>query len=279
MKIAIVTDTSSGLNNQEVNSEGIYVLPIPYIINGTPYTDNQTYTEFIKEISDGKKFAKTSQVSIGLIDDLYERLLKDYDFIIHFPISSKLSSTVSTCASAAAKYNGKVKILDQLKVAGLLEQDVRHAARLVKEGKTVEEIVEAMKARCNDNMAFIIPFNLTTLKQGGRINAATAAIGNLIGIKPIIQFKDGGLDQYGKERAIIKAYKVCLKELMKHYDSTKHDLMIFHCNEEYRAKEIEKYILQEYESEVTNIKYSLIPVSIVAHTGPGTIGVGFADKI
>jgi len=277
MKIAIVTDTSSGLVNEQVNKDDIYVLPIPYVIDGTPYTDNQNYDDFIREISNGKKFAKTSQVAIGVVELMYEELLLKYDYVIHLPISSALSSTFSTAVSVAAKFNGRVKVVDQLKVATLLGHDVRHAAKLAKEGKSVDEIVEALKLRYNDNVAYIIPFNLTTLKHGGRINAATAALGNLIGIKPIIEIKDGGLDQYGKERAMIKAYKVCWKALSKVYDPEKHDLYILHCNEEYRAKEFGSYVEKEAEGIVIN--YGLLPVAIAAHTGPGTLGIGIVDKI
>ena len=114
MKIAIVTDSSSGLLNEEVNKDGIYVLPIPYTIEGVPYTDNQTFAEFIKEISDGKRFAKTSQVAIGVVEELYENLLKEYDYIIHLPISKGLSSTFSTAVSVASRFNDRIRVLDEL---------------------------------------------------------------------------------------------------------------------------------------------------------------------
>jgi len=276
MKIAIVTDSSTCLLNKDVNKDDIYVLAIPYTINGTPYTDNQSYEDFVHEISDGKKFAKTSQVSLGVIEETYNKLLETYDYIIHLPLSSGLTSMVSTAIAVASKYNGRVKVIDQLKVATLLEKDVLYASRLAKEGKNVDEIIEALKERYNDEIAFIIPFNLSTLKQGGRINAATAAIGNLIGIKPIIQVKDGRLDQYGKERAMIKAYKTCLKGLLKVYDENKHDIYILHCNEEFRAKEFGQYVLKELPN--ASVKYGYIPVPILAHTGPGTLGIGIIDK-
>ena len=277
MRIAIVTDTSSGLNNEQVNKDDIYVLPIPYVIDGTPYTDNQSYQDFINEINNGKKFAKTSQVAIGVVELMYEELLLKYDYIIHLPISSALSSTCATAVSVAAKFGGRVKVVDQLKVATLLGNDVRHAARLAKEGKSVDEIIESLKSRYDDNVAYIIPFNLTTLKNGGRINAATAALGNLIGIKPIIELKNGKLDQYGKERAIIKAYKVCLKAIMNVFNPETQDLYILHCNEEYRAKEFGSYV--EKEVEGIEVKYDLVPISIAAHTGPGTLAIGIVDKI
>ena len=277
MKIAIVTDSSTGMINSEVNKDGIYVLPIPYTIEGVPYTDNQTYEEFIKEISDGKKFAKTSQVAIGVVEDLYENLLKEYDYIIHLPISSGLSSTFSTAISVASRFNDKIRVLDQQKVAGELKWDVLFTRKLVEEGKTVDEIVTSLKDRCNSDLAFITPFNLTTLKYGGRINAATAAIGNLIGIKPIIMFKDGKLDQYAKERATIKVYKTMLNGLLKAYDKEKHDFVVYHCNEEYRANELAQFVRNEVKDVVIHFEY--IPVSIVAHTGPGTMGLGIVRKI
>lgn len=277
MKIAILTDSSSGLTNEEVNKEGVYVLPIPYTINGVPYTDNQTYPEFIKEISDGKRFAKTSQVAIGVVEQYYEDLLKEYDYIIHLPISSALSSTFSTAVSVASKFNGKVRVLDQLKVAFLLKRDALYASRLAKEGKNVDEITEELKKRVNREYAYITPFNLATLKHGGRINAATAAIGNLIGIKPIIEYRNGKLESYAKERATIKVYKTMLKGILKEYDPNVHDIVIVHCSEEYRAKEFAEFVKKEMNADV-NITFDYIPVSIVAHTGPGTLGIGIALK-
>lgn len=277
MKIAIVTDSSSGLLNSEVNKDGIYVLPIPYTIEGVPYTDNQTFVDFIKEISDGKKFAKTSQVAIGVVEELYENLLKEYDYIIHLPISKGLSSTFSTAVSVASRFNDRIRVLDQSKVAGELKWDVLFTKKCIDEGKNVDEIVALLKERANSDLAFITPFNLTTLKHGGRINAATAAIGNLIGIKPIIMFKDGKLDQYGKERATIKVYKTMLKGLLGVYDKEKYDFIVYHCNEEYRANELAQFVRNEIEDAVIHFEY--IPVSIVAHTGPGTIGLGIVKKL
>ena len=277
MKIAIVTDSSSGLLNEEVNKDGIYVLPIPYTIEGVPYTDNQTFPEFIKEISDGKKFAKTSQVAIGVVEELYENLLKEYDYIIHLPIAKGLSSTFSTAVSVASRFEGKIRVVDQAKVAGELKWDVLYTKKLIDQGVGIDDIVKALKERYNSDLAFITPFNLTTLKHGGRISAATAAIGNLIGIKPIIQFKDGKLDSYGKERATIKVYKTMLKGLLNVYDKEKHDFIVYHCNEEYRANEIAEFVRREVEDAVIHFEY--IPVSIVAHTGPGTIGLGIVAKI
>ena len=140
-KIAIVTDSNSGITQQEGKELGIFVLPMPFYIDETLYFEEITLTqeEFYEKLKNDQDI-KTSQPAPGDVTDLWDKLLKDYDQIVHIPMSSGLSSSCATAAMLAEDYEGKVQVVDNQRISVTQRQSVLDGLRLAEEGRRSEEI-------------------------------------------------------------------------------------------------------------------------------------------
>lgn len=216
MKIAVMTDSGSGINPKMAESLGVFLIPTPFFINEKLYHEDVDITseEFYKKLEEDVD-VKTSMPSIGDVAELWDELLKEYDEIVYIPISSGLSSSLSSANMLANDYDNRVFVVDNRRVSVIQYQSVLDALELAKKGKTGKEIKEILEKYADRASIYISLETLKYLKKGGRITPAAAAIGTLLNIKPILQIQGSKLDAYSKCRGKAQAKKIMLEAIKK----------------------------------------------------------------
>ena len=203
MRTAIVTDSNSGVSQKEAGQLGIFVLPMPFMIDGeTFYEDiDLTQEEFYRKMEAGADIS-TSQPSPAAVTELWDRLLKEYDEIVHIPMSSGLSSSCQTARVLAEDYEGKVHVVDNHRISVTQRQSALDARDLAARGFDGGKIREILERTAKDSMIYITVDTLKYLKKGGRITPAAAALGTILRIKPILAIDGGKLDAFSKARTM-----------------------------------------------------------------------------
>ena len=286
-KIIIVTDSNSGISKEEAEKIGVIVIPMPFFIEGKTYYEEISLSqdEFYQMLVTGKNIS-TSQPSIGEICALWDGLLKEYDEIVQIPMSSGLSMTCETATtfSQEKEYLGKVHIVNNMRISVTQRQSVYDALRLVKEGKSGAEIKNILENDALNSSIYITVQNLKYLKRGGRITPAAAAIGSLIGIKPVLQIQGKKLDAFKKCRGM-KAGKLMMISAAKNdiknrlgNDNSKIHVAVAHSNNEEEAK----IFLEEIKKEIPNAKDYYIDhlsLSVSCHIGPGSLAIALCKDL
>lgn len=281
-KIAIVTDSNSGITQLEAKEmEGIYVIPMPFTIDGEEYFEdiNLTQSEFYQKLLNDADIS-TSQPAIGNITELWENLLKDYDEVVHIPMSSSLSMSCETAMTFAKDFDGKVQVVDNQRISVTQRQSVFDAKALADKGCDAKEIKEYLERTKRDSSIYIMVSTLKYLKKGGRVTPAAAAIGTLLNIKPVLQIQGGKLDQFAKvmnEKAararMISAVKKDLETRFAEYvKNGEMQIDVAYTNCEDKAKEFAKQI----EEEIPNVPVKYInplSLSVACHIGSGALAI------
>ena len=285
-RIAIVTDSNSGITQKEGKELGISVIPMPFYINEELYFEDITLTqdEFYQKLNEDEDI-KTSQPAPGDVLDLWEKLLEDHDEIVHIAMSSGLSSSCATAAMLADDYDGKVQVVDNQRISVTQRQSVADAMKLAEEGKSAKEIKDILEADKLDSGIFIMVDTLKYLKKGGRVTSAGAAIGTVLGIKPVLQIHGEKLDAFAKTRGVKQAKKKMIaavrKELEERFpdgDFAKHAyLQSAYTKDKEAALKWKEELMAEFpEMEFHQDPLSL---SVACHIGAGALAVAWTHKI
>lgn len=285
-RIAIVTDSNSGITQKEGKELGISVIPMPFYINDELYFEDITLTqeEFYQKLDEDADI-KTSQPAPGDVLDLWEKLLEDHDEIVHIAMSSGLSSSCATAAMLADDYDGKVQVVDNQRISVTQRQSVADAVKLAEEGKSAKEIKDILEADKLDSGIFIMVDTLKYLKKGGRVTSAGAAIGTVLGIKPVLQIHGEKLDAFAKTRGVKQAKKKMIaavrKELEERFpdgDFAKHAyLQSAYTKDKEAALKWKEELMAEFpEMEFHQDPLSL---SVACHIGAGALAVAWTHKI
>lgn len=215
MKTAIVTDSNSGITQEEARLSGVFVVPMPVLIDSKQYFEGVTLSQeqFYQKLRDGKVNVSTSQPNPFDVEELWTEILKTHDALVHIPMSSGLSETCSTLSHLAhEKFDKRVFVADNQRISVTQKQSVRDAVKMVAEGKSAEEICSRLVETRAQSSIYIMVDTLKYLKKGVRLTPAAAAIGTLLRIKPILQIQGQKLDKYAKVRRFSDAKKPCLKQ-------------------------------------------------------------------
>ena len=285
-KIAIVTDSNSGITQKEGKELGISVIPMPFYINDELYFEDITLTqeEFYQKLDEDADI-KTSQPAPGDVLDLWEKLLEDHDEIVHIAMSSGLSGSCQTAMMLADDYDGKVQVVDNQRISVTQRQSVADAMKLAEEGKSAKEIKDILEADKLDSGIFIMVDTLKYLKKGGRVTSAGAAIGTVLGIKPVLQIHGEKLDAFAKTRGVKQAKKKMIaavrKELEERFpdgDFAKHAyLQSAYTKDKEAALKWKEELMAEFpEMEFQQDPLSL---SVACHIGAGALAVAWTHKI
>jgi DegV family protein with EDD domain len=280
-RIAIVTDSNSGVLSEELKDYGVYVVPMPFLVNGVPYLENITLTqEKFYELLNTNASVSTSQPSIGDLTELWDEVLKEYDQLLHIPMSSGLSQSCATAGTIAKDYNGRVLVVDNKRISVTQKESVLDAIKLRDEGKTAEEIKAHLEETSRYSSIYIAVDTMKHLKKGGRVTAGAAMIGTILKIKPVLQIHGDKLDKYALVRGLQKA-----KETMK--AAVKNDLegeyaefvkkgemtiSVAHTNCEADALAF----VEELKAAFPNIQFRYcdpLSLSVSCHIGPGALAV------
>lgn len=282
MKIAILTDTNSGIYEEEAEKMGIFVIPMPVIIEDETFYEgsNLTEEEFLEALTSGKKVS-TSQPAPGDLLDTWDDLLKKYDQVVYIPMSSGLSHSCSAAMAIAREYEGRVFVIDNHRISVTLRQSVITAKAMAMEEKDADEIKSFLEAEAFRSSIYISVNTLEYLKKGGRITPAAAMIGSVLNIKPVLTIQGEKLDSFAKVRGNMKK---CEQRMM---EAVKADIQD-------RFSDVpEKYLhigtagaglspdgKREWMEMITkafpkaDVYYNPLSASIATHTGPGAVGLG-----
>lgn len=285
-KIAIVTDSNSGITQDEGRKLGISVLPMPFYINEVMYLEGVTLSqeEFYERLKKDEPIS-TSQPNPGEICRLWDTLLKEYDEIVHIPMSSGLSASCETAMGLARDYDGKVQVVDNQRISVTQKQSVMDALTLVQAGKSAAEIREILEAESRESSIYITLETLKYLKKGGRITPAAAAIGTVLNLKPVLQIQGDKLDAYSKVRGKKQAKRVMLKAMKEDFDSRFAEYakrgemcleMAYTGNQE-EAEEFKKEVQEMFPDY--EIQMDPLSLSVACHIGHGALAVACSKKV
>ncbi len=283
-KTAIVTDSNSGITQRRGRELGIYVLPMPFFIDGELFLEDISLTQeqFYERLGADSEIS-TSQPSPGDVMELWEKLLREYDEIVHIPMSSGLSSSCETALAIAAEYDGRIQVVNNQRISVTQEQSVYDALALRDRGMSAREIREALEREKFQSSIYITVDTLKYLKKGGRITPAAAAVGTVLNLKPVLQIQGEKLDAFAKVRGWKAAKKAMLKaverDLAERFADVKDDMilgMAYTCSRE-EAQTWKKEIRERFPGyEMLEGPLSL---SVACHIGPGAMAVTCMKKI
>lgn len=287
MKIAVVTDSNSGITQAQAKEMGVAVLPMPFMIDGETYYEDITLTreQFYQRLKDNADIA-TSQPTPDSILKMWDKLLKEYDQIIHIPMSSGLSGSCSTAMMLAGEdeYEGKVFVVDNRRISVTQYQSVKDAQMLAAMGMDGTQIKKRLEETAADSVIFITVDTLKYLKKGGRITPAAAALGTLLKIKPVLIILGEKLDSFAKARTMKQAKTMMMNAIQKELDGRLHDsecrnchLAIAHTDNEEAALEFKKEVEERFPN--ADVYMAPLSLSIACHIGPGSLAVTATRKM
>ncbi len=286
MKTAIVTDSNSGITQAEAKDLGVYVLPMPFMIDGETYEEdiNLTHEQFYARLDEGADIS-TSQPSPDSVMKVWESALKEYDEIVHIPMSSSLSGSCQTAMMLAEDYDGKVCVVNNQRISVTQRQSVLDAVALAAAGLSAAQIREVLERTKMDSSIYVTVDTLKYLKKGGRITPAAAALGTLLKIKPVLQIQGEKLDSFSKARTMKQAKSTMLS-------AAEHDLKTRYNDPEAEntwleiAYSFDREAAEEFAAEVqayfpknAGLHIAPLSLSVACHIGPGSLAIACAKKL
>lgn len=277
-KIAVLTDSNSGLTREEAEKYRIHILPMVFFVDEKECIEGVTLTEelFFESLRRGKPVS-TTQPSLAELSEVWDRLLETHDKILHIPMSKALSGGHDAAVVHSREYEGRVEVIDSRRISVTQASMAIRARELADEGLTAEEIKMRMEDMALEASIYITVESLEYLKRGGRIRGAEAVAGEILNIKPVIQVKGGLLETYSKVRGRKKAKKeiedIILKEgreLAERYGEDRLEIYVGHTDAKEEAEEWRERFENMFPGKEVGI--AKLPMSICCHVGPGTIG-------
>lgn len=221
MRTAIMTDENSGIPRSAAKEAGIFLMPMPFFIDGElRYQEvDLTIDQFYDSLDKGADVS-TSQPSPGDVMDMWDDIFSQgYDDIVYIPMSSGLSESCNSARIFAAEYDGKVQVVDNHRISVTMEQSVYDAMKYARQGMNAAQIREQLEKDAFDASIYIAVDTLAYLKKGGRVTAAAAAIGTVLNLKPVLTIQGEKLDAFAKERGMKKARHTMIDAMKKDYET------------------------------------------------------------
>ena len=285
-KVAIVTDSNSGITQAAGKELGIFVLPMPFMIDGeTFYEDiNLTQEEFYRKLESGADIS-TSQPSPESVMELWDNVLKGYDELVHIPMSSGLSGSCQSAIMLSEDYNGKVQVVNNQRISVTQRQSCLDALALADKGLNAKEIKDYLEKDKFNSSIYIMLDTLYYLKKGGRITPAAAAIGTMLKLKPVLQIQGEKLDAFAKARTatqgktiMINAIKSDIENRFGGFTEDKHIWLEI-------AYSAYRDVAEDYKKEIEelfpgyDIHIDPLSLSVSCHIGPGALAFACCRKI
>lgn len=284
-KIAIMTDSNSGITQKEAEVLRIRVLPMPFLIDGETFfeeislTQEQFYERLAQDVD-----ISTSQPSPEDVTKAWEELLEENESIVYIPMSSGLSGSCQTAIMLADDYEGKVQVVDNQRISVTQRQSVLDAIELAKEGKTAVQIKEILEANKFESSIYIMLDTLKYLKKGGRITPA-AALGSALRLKPVLQIQGEKLDAFSiartKKQGVSKMLAAIEEDIKTRFGGLDNmeniHMEVAHTVNEEAALELVEMIKERFGVETVDM-YPL-SLSISCHIGAGSLAVACSKRL
>ncbi len=288
-KVAIVTDSNSGIFTERGKELGITVIRMPFFLDGKQYYENEDLNakEFFEKMNKEAHIDfSTSMPPVGEIFTIWSDLLKENDEIVYIPMSSGLSSSCETASQIALEFNGKVQVVNNQRISASQEQSILDALTLRNQGKDAKEIKERLEEEKFNSSIYITVDTLDYLKKGGRITSSAALLAGLLKIKPVLQIQGEKLDSFAKARgmkaakkAMMKAVKEDLETRFKEFDQ-KQEMRLLVAYSYQEQEKIDAWLKEVQEAfPGYEICHQQLSLSISCHIGPGGLGIGCAHIV
>lgn len=286
-KVAVLTDSNSGITQAEGARAGIYVLPMPFYINEEMYYEeiDLDQNEFYERLTEGAQI-KTSMPTVGSVTDMWKKLLREYDEIVYIPMSSGLSGSCETAymLSQDEEFDGRVFVIDNQRISVTQRQSVYDAKMFADEGKSAAQIREILLEEKFQSTIYIMVDTLTYLKRGGRVTPAAAALGTLLKIKPVLQIQGEKLDAFAKARTVKHAKSIMLEAMKKDFEERFHDasganmhLELAYTYDREAAKRFKDEVQAQFPDH--DIVMNPLSLAVACHIGPGALAIACSHKI
>ena len=284
-KVAIMTDSNSGITQAEAKEMGITVIPMPFYIDEKMFYEDidLTQEQFYEKLRSDCEI-KTSMPLVGNVTDTWDEVLKEYDEIVYIPMSSGLSSSCSTAIMLAEDYDGRVEVIDNQRISVTQRQSVLDAMELAAAGKSAAEIKQILMDAKFDSSIYIMLDTLYYLKKGGRITPAAAALGTLLKLKPVLQIQGEKLDAFAKARTSKQGKNIMIETMKKDFAERFNDPEGKEMNLEI-AYSYDREAAEAFKEEVqaafpnTDIIMNPLSLSVSCHIGPGALAIACSKKI
>lgn len=284
MKIAVVTDSNSGITQAQGKELGITVLPMPFMIDGNEFFEDISLTqqEFYGKMEEDMDIS-TSQPSPESIVELWEALLEEYDGIVHIPMSSGLSGSCQTALMLAEEFDGRVQVVNNHRISVTQRQSALDALEMAGKGMDAVQIKEVLE-RTGSESTIYITVDTLKLKKGGRITPAAAALGTLLRLKPVLTIQGEKLDAFAKARTMKQAKSMMISAIQHDLETRWDDkegkkthLEIAHTNCEEAALQLKEELLELFPD--TDIHIDPLSLSVACHIGPGALAIAAVKKL
>ena len=284
-KIAIVTDSNSGITQSQAKELGIYVLPMPFMINEETFYEDITLSQeaFYEKLSEGAHVI-TSQPTPDSIMKLWEELLEEYDEIVHIPMSSGLSGSCQSASMLAQHYEGKVQVVNNQRISVTQRQSALDAKKLAEDGKNAAEIKKFLEDDKFNSSIYIMLDTLYYLKKGGRITPAAAALGTILKIKPVLQIQGERLDAFAKARTVTQGKNLMINairnDMENRFGGVRKEniwLQVAYTYDKAAADQLKAEVQEAFPG--FDIHMDPLSLSVACHIGPGALAVACCKKI
>ena len=287
-KVGIVTDSNSGMTPGEAKRLGVGVVPMPFYIDGECFMENVDLPRkrFFARQAAGAEISSSTPAPLA-VAKAWTKALKKYDEVLYIPMSSGLSSACGAAQTLAQEdeFAGRVFVVDNGRVATPQHRSVLDALELIGEGLSAAEIRRLLEEQRNNFSIYIAVDNLRYLQKGGRISAATAKLGTILNMKPVLHFDTGTLDVYaktrGKKRARLAMLEAIQKELAGAYSDAKQrgEVYLLAAGSAEPAETADWLAQIKAAFPDMPVLYDDLPLSLSVHIGHGGLGVALARKI
>ena len=287
-KVAVTTDSNSGITQKQGEDYGVYVLPMPFVIEGDTYYEdiNLSQTDFYERLKSDVEIS-TTQPSPDEVMKLWSRLLEEYDSIVHIPMSSGLSGSCQTAImlSQEEEYEGKVFVADNQRISVTQRQSVLDAKFMADKGMEASQIYDILMRDKLEASIYIMVDTLKYLKKGGRITPAAAALGTILRLKPVLQIQGEKLDAFAKARTVSQAKSMMINavksDIEKRFGGDMNNVWfeIAHTENEAEAENFKKEILEAFPGyPAEDIVINPLSLSVSCHIGPGALAFAISRK-
>ena len=284
-KVAIVSDSNSGITQSMAKELGVTVMPMPFFVGDkTLYEDIDLSQEEFYQMLSEKTDIHTSMPLVGNVTDTWDELLKEYDEIVHIPMSSGLSGSCETAMMLSQDYDGKVQVVNNQRISVTQRQSVLDALALAKQGRTASEIKTILERDKFESSIYIMVDTLYYLKKGGRITPAAAALGTQLKLKPVLQIQGEKLDAFAKARTVKQAKSIMIEAMKNDFANRfnapngEHMYLEMAYTHDLEAAENFKKEVQEAFPGM-EIRMDPLSLSSSCHIGPGALAVACSRKI
>lgn len=284
-RVAVVTDSNSGITQVQAKELGVYVLPMPFYIDGETFFEdvNLTQEQFYQKLTEGGEIT-TSMPAVGDVTELWDQLLEKYDEIVHIPMSSGLSSSCETALMLSQDYDGRVQVVNNQRISVTQRRSVMDAGRLAEQGMSAAEIKEILEREKFESSIYIMVDTLKYLKKGGRITPAAAALGTLLRLKPVLQIQGEKLDAFAKARTVKQAKSIMIEAMKNDFKNRFGDesgdnmyLDIAYTYDLEAAKQFEREVKEVFPNHKCIV--NPLSLSVSCHIGPGALAVASSHKL